>query len=259
MNDYLNDYLMVIAIVFSFYMVQFITGQYKGNNAIVDVCWGWGFVIAIWSSAFLRRPIYMTAWILVILVSLWGVRLSFHIYRRNHGKPEDFRYQNFRRVWGTRYVRLKAFVQVYMLQMLMLLMISSAPIATVIQNPKDLSVSVYVGVLVWLIGYYFEVRSDYMLAKFKRNPNNKGKILKTGLYKYTRHPNYFGEAVMWWGIYLICYRTTGPYFLISPITITFLLRYVSGVPMLEKHYENNEAYQDYASKTPIFIPWLPKK
>jgi len=114
--------------------------------------------------------------------------------------------------------------------------------------------------LIWIVGFVFEAVADWQLTRFKSNPDNKGKVMNGGLWRYSRHPNYFGEATMWWGIFVIGIGTSNSLLtLISPITITYLVRYVSGVPLLEKHYENNVLFQAYAKKTSIFIPWFPKK
>ena len=245
--------------VFIFYLIQFLYGQLINNNSIVDIFWGLGYAVAVWFTLFYNQSFGMTAIVTTLLVSIWGLRLFYHIYKRNHNKPEDFRYVNFRKAWGNSWVKTKAFIHVYMLQMIMLLLIASASLNIIITNHLVWSSYSSVGLLVWCIGFYFEVKADRELRQFKSDPSNKGKILMTGLYKYSRHPNYFGEATMWWGIYIMGLASGGLWFIISPLTITVLLRFVSGVPMLERHYKNNEDFQAYAKRTPIFVPWFPKK
>jgi steroid 5-alpha reductase family enzyme len=254
----MNTYLKVVLIVFIYYLALFITGQIKKNNSIIDIFWGLGFVVAAFSGLMIHGAFEIKSLIVVLLVAIWGLRLTYHIHKRNMGKPEDFRYVNFRKQWGSKWVLLKAFLHVYMLQFTMLLLISSAFLNIIITNKSGLGLLDLVGIVVWVIGFYFESRSDYELKMFKADKANKGKILTSGLFKYSRHPNYFGEAVMWWGIYLMGLSSGGFIFIFSPITITILVRYVSGVPMLEKHYEGNEAFQRYAEKTSIFIPWFPR-
>ncbi|MBF4694838.1 DUF1295 domain-containing protein [Fusibacter ferrireducens] len=255
----MSAYMSVVGVVFLFYMLQFGYGQYTQNNSIVDIFWGLGFVIAVWFALFYNHAFGLSSLLTTLLVTLWGIRLFYHIFKRNHGRPEDFRYVNFRKKWGHSWVKTKAFFQVYMLQMFMLLVIVSAPVNIILNNHTGWSLYTIIGLLVWCLGYYFEVKADQQLRRFKSDASNKGKILTTGLYKYSRHPNYFGEATMWWGIYIIGLDSGGLWYIISPLTITVLLRYFSGVPLLEKHYENNRAYQKYAEKTSIFIPWFPKK
>ncbi len=255
----MDRYSSIVLVVFIYYLCLFIIGQLKKNNSIIDIFWGLGFVIAalygmVSNKAFAPMTLVVTA-----LICIWGLRLTYHIAKRNIGKPEDFRYVNFRKQWGNKWVKTKAFFHVYMLQLLMLLLISSAYINVILENREGITPLDLIGIAIWSIGFYFESRSDYELKLFKQNSSNKGKILTSGLFKYSRHPNYFGEATMWWGIYLISISSSGWLWIISPITITILVRYVSGVPMLEKHYENNEAFQQYAKITNVFIPWFPKK
>jgi steroid 5-alpha reductase family enzyme len=239
-------------------MILFIAGQIKKDNSIIDIFWGFGFVLAAISAVIIQQSFNLKSIIVTLLVTIWGLRLTYHIGKRNIGKPEDFRYVNFRKQWGHKWVLLKAFLHVYMLQFSMLLLISSAYLNIIIKHTQEFALLEVIGILIWAVGFFFESRSDYELKLFKADKSNKGKILTSGLFKYSRHPNYFGEAVMWWGIYLMGLSSGGFLYIISPITITILVRYVSGVPMLEKHYENNEAFQKYAEKTSIFIPWLPK-
>lgn len=254
----MSAYGWVLIIIFIFYLGQFIYGQVIKNNSIVDIFWGLGFIVACWSGYFLKPTFSLNALLVTTLVTLWGGRLSYHIGKRNHGKDEDFRYQNFRKQWGKKWVKTKAFLHVYMLQMFMLILVSSSAVHTILAGQNDWSMFTSIGLCLWLLGFYFEVKSDDELSRFKSDPNNKGKILTTGLYRYSRHPNYFGEATMWWGIYIIGLASGGGLYIISPIAITILVRFVSGVPMLEKHYEHNDAYQAYAKKTSIFFPRRPK-
>jgi steroid 5-alpha reductase family enzyme len=256
----MNLLLEVLIVVSIYYLILFIFGQITHDNSIVDMVWGFGFVIVAWFTYFRNGSPNLGSTIATVLVTIWGMRLTYHITKRNLGKGEDFRYINMRKKWGNKFPRLKALLQVYLLQMTMLLLIASAYININTSSEVSESYWVYIGLVVWLIGFMFEVFSDYQLAMFKKNPSNKGKILTTGLYKYSRHPNYFGEALLWWGIFLIGIGIkNGIFMIISPITITVLVRYVSGVPLLEKHYENREAYQIYAKDTPIFIPGIKRR
>jgi len=161
---------------------------------------------------------------------------------------------------------LNAFLRVFMSQMLLLFLIS---IPIQLSNMFTLAINstlgwiIYgLGVALWLFGYYFEVVGDAQLKKFIKNPENKGHIMQSGLWKYTRHPNYFGEATMWWGIWIISMASLVSWNLlgfVGPTIITYLLIFVSGVPLLEKKYKDNEEFQAYAKKTSVFIPLPPKK
>jgi steroid 5-alpha reductase family enzyme len=233
-------------------------GQILKNNSIVDIVWGLGFVIVAWYT-FFRGNQSMNALLATSLVTIWGLRLTYHIGKRNIGKPEDFRYINFRKKWGNHFALLKAFLHVYMLQMLMLLFISTSFINNNYKSNQELVATSFVGLLVWLFGFYFEAVGDAQLKAFVSDKKNKGQLMTSGLYKYTRHPNYFGEATMWWGIFIIGLNAPNSWWtVLGPITITILVRFVSGVPMLEKKYGDRVDFKLYASKTNIFIPWFKK-
>jgi steroid 5-alpha reductase family enzyme len=251
----MDKYLIVLLVLFTYYFIIFVLGQFLKDNSIVDIFWGLSFVVTAVFSLFYYGAGHPRQIIVTVLVALWGLRLTYHIAKRNIGKPEDFRYVNFRKKWGTKFVLLKAFLHVYMLQMLMSVLISIGFVMINTNSNPDLSYLDVMGLIIWLVGYYFEVIGDKQLKDFLANPDNRGKILTTGLYKYTRHPNYFGEATMWWGIFFIALNIDyGFIALISPVVITVLVRYVSGVPMLEKAFEDNLDFQEYAKHTSVFIP-----
>lgn len=195
------------------------------------------------------------------LVVLWGLRLSIYIGIRNIGQPEDFRYASWRKEWGDNFL-LRTFFQVFMLQGLVMF-INTLPIVVVnndLSLMKSYKILYPVGCAVWLVGFVFEALGDLQMFFFKSNTHPaKKKVLNTGLWKYTRHPNYFGEAVMWWGIFLLAIPSGRWYISVwAPITITFLLLKVSGVTMLERKYEGNDEYSQYKRNTNTFIPWFPK-
>jgi len=246
-------------LIFAYFSVFFVIALIIKNNSIVDIGWGIGFVFAAWYSL-ARAGYYTGIGILTsLLVTIWGLRLFYHIVRRNWNKAEDFRYAAWRKEWG-KWLVPRAFLQIFMLQAFFMAVIAY-PVLSVNVAPKaDFTIWVVVGVLVWIKGFTFEALGDWQLKQFIKNPKNKGKIMKMGLWKFTRHPNYFGEATMWWGIFIIGMGAgTGILGIISPLTITFLLVFVSGIPMLEKKYADNPEFQAYAKKTSKFIPWFPKK
>ncbi len=246
--------LEVILLVAVYFFMFFLAGTLIKNNSIVDFGWGMGFVCISLYTLVRTGAFTLINILAVVLVLLWGVRLFYHILKRNIGKPEDFRYANWRKEWG-KWVVLRSFFQVYMLQGLFMLVIAF-PLVLLIASEEAVNVFLAAtGTLVWIVGYYFEVVGDAQLKAFKANPDNKGKLMTQGLWAYTRHPNYFGEAVMWWGIAIIALsKGTSPIVLLSPVVITFLLRFVSGVPMLEKAMKDRPGYDAYCQRTNVFIP-----
>jgi len=239
-----------------YFTIWYLVGIAIKNASIIDIGWGIGFVVLA-TVSFLQSMAWISASFLM-LVSIWGIRLAYHIFKRNAGKPEDFRYANFRREWGKTYY-IRSFFQLFMFQALMMLMISLSFIYAIETGKVNHVVLFVIGILVWMIGFGFEAIGDHQLKKFISNRDNKGKIIMTGLWKYTRHPNYFGEATLWWGIYLMALACGAPWFsIISPLTITVLVRFVSGVPMLEKNLKKREGFEAYVKSTSIFVPWFPK-
>lgn len=243
--------------VLLFFFGMYILALLRHDNSIADVAWGIGFILMAVGGMITHEQYGFRAIVVIGLVTIWGVRLAFHIFRRNQGKGEDFRYQQWRREWGD-HAWIKSFVYVFLLQWLMLVIVS-LPIQ-IIMGFGDGPIGIFdlIGISVWLIGILFESIGDHQLAVFKSNPENKGKILQSGLWQFTRHPNYFGEALLWWGIALIAvklpYGTVG---LLGAATITYLLRFVSGVPLLEKKYAGRSDFEAYKAKTSAFLPWFP--
>ncbi len=224
----------------------------------MDIAWGMGFIL-IAGVSFVQSTMGAKAWVLLIAVVLWGLRLSTYLYQRNWGQAEDYRYANWRKDWGEN-AWWRAFFQVFLLQGVLMFIISSVLQFGILDDLQDLSLLNRLGIVVFLIGFAFESIGDRQLRKFKLDPSNKGKILNTGLWKYTRHPNYFGEALLWWGIFLIAIPNAWAYWnMVSPTLMTFLLLKVSGVAMLERKYSDNPIYRAYQEKTSSFIPWPPKK
>ena len=251
--------LEVVGVVFIYFFLFFIAGTMLKNNSIVDFGWGIGFVLIAVYSNIRTGNTTVTALLVTLLVALWGGRLFYHIFRRNVGKPEDFRYANWRKEWG-KWVIPRSFLQVYMLQGVFMLLIAFPIVLIHEKETAEFGLVTLLGLLVWLLGYFFEVVGDAQLKKFKQEPESKGKLMTTGLWSLTRHPNYFGEAAMWWGIYIISQSVGVAWWaIISPIVITWLLRFVSGVPMLEESMRKRPGFEEYAAKTNAFIPWIPKK
>lgn len=248
----MNTYLVVIVSLFVYFTVLFIWAQVINDNSIVDMAWGPGFSVAAWAAYFIGQSIPI---LIPIVISIWSVRLFAHIFKRNYKKPEDYRYVDMRKNWGD-HPRINAFFKVFMFQGILLFSIVFASISATSQ--RFFAVAVYLGIGIFAFGLSFEALGDWQLKEFVKTKKS-GQVMTTGLWKYTRHPNYFGEAVLWWGNFLIAFGFGAPIWTVfSPIIITLLVRFVSGVPLLEKKYKDNPAFKAYADKTSVFIPWFPK-
>jgi steroid 5-alpha reductase family enzyme len=249
--------LKVIAAVFIYMNLLFLLALSLKKNDIVDIAWGMGFIVIAALSLLILPAISARLLLMSLLVLIWGLRLAIYIFLRNRGKSEDFRYAQWRKDWGKNWI-LRSYLQVFLLQGFFMLTIAYPLFIFDPQSSPALGWLDLAGLLLWLIGFFFEAMGDAQMRRFKQNPAHKGKIMRYGLWKYTRHPNYFGESAMWWGIFLIALSHPGGWLAIfSPIVITFLLVRVSGVPMLEKKYADNPEYQEYIKKTSSFIPLPP--
>lgn len=231
------------------------------DASIADIFWGLGFVLIAWMTFFQAEGYFLRKILITVLVTVWGLRLAFYIGLRKRGKGEDRRYRTWRAQYGEKFWWVSLFT-VFGLQGVLLWVISLVVQAGQIPTgPVGLSWLDGAGFLMWAIGFVFEAFGDFQMSRFKADPGNRGKVMDRGLWAYTRHPNYFGESLMWWGIFLITLSTPNSFWtVISPVTITFLLLKVSGVTLLEKTMvEKRPAYQAYMKGTSAFFPWLPRK
>lgn len=252
---------VLVAIVLS--VVWFAVSLIKRRNDVADIGWATYF-IAIAAVIYAMSADRLADWRLIplVLVLIWGIRLSFHIAKRHSHSPEDARYVAWRNAWGNGgYFYVRSYLQVFFLQSLL---------ATVIATPVTIAMVfgfdavpwwiIVIGITAWIKGYLFESFADRQLRDFLANPENRGNIMDRGLWRYSRHPNYFGESLQWWGLWIM---TIGmPYWyvgIIGPLTITFLIRFVSGVPLAEKMMAANPAFAEYKKRTSVFIPWFVKK
>ncbi len=247
--------LLVLAV---YVTLGFFVAIFLKRNDIADVMWGPGIFIAVLSAfVTLGGGPYLT----LIIVFLWALRISFHIGRRFISKnEEDFRYATWRQKW--KYFYLRSYAQVFLLQGFLMFLVASSLVFLKIYNIEINQTMFWIGTIISLFALTFEAVADRQLTNFLKQKT--GGIMQTGLWKYSRHPNYFGEVTFWWGIFLVTTLSSSahiinPLFLISPITITFLILYISGIPMLEKKYDDNLEFQVYKSKTNAFFPWFPKK
>lgn len=244
--------------IFLYMTLFFAVSLILKDASIVDIAWGIGFIVVSWTSL-LIKGYSVTLLILCITVSIWGLRLSWHILRRKLKDPhEDFRYAAWRKDWGKSFL-WRSFLQVFMLQGVIMLLISLPIIAAANTQVLGWNITLIIGLGVWLTGFSCESVADYQLAIFKKNTAHKGKIMMSGLWKYSRHPNYFGESVLWWGIWIMTLSASGSWWTVaSPALLTYSLLFVSGVPMLERKYEGNQEFEVYKKRTSMFIPWFIK-
>ena len=248
-------------LVFVYMTAWFLIALVARRNDLADVAWGLGFIaIALWLFQRAEEP-SLRQYVASALVLVWGLRLAWHIARRNlrPGKTEDARYAAWRREWGKWFVP-RTFLQVFMLQGLFMLLISLPVIIMGSLEGPAFGILDFAGVAVWLFGFAFESIGDAQLAAFLADPANRGHIMSSGLWRYTRHPNYFGEATMWWGLGIMALSVSGGWLgLVGPVTITWLLTMVSGIPLTEKGRAGKPEWEAYKAKTSAFVPLPPKQ
>lgn len=249
-----------LAVILLMMTILWLVSIFLKNVSIVDLFWGLGFVItSVWY--FLNTDGYEPRkFITQILVTIWGLRLSVYLSWRNIGKGEDFRYREFRRKYGEKRYWWFSFFQTFLLQGFLMWIISLPLLGAQYKSGNEsLSILDYLGIALWLTGLVFETGGDLQLARFRSNPSNKGKVLNTGFWKYTRHPNYFGDSAVWWGFGLICLAAGSYIPVIGSVIMTLLIIKVSGVSLLEKSLvEKKPQYREYIERTSAFIPWFPK-
>jgi steroid 5-alpha reductase family enzyme len=258
--SFLAVYGLALAVILGLMVILWLVSLALKNSSIVDIFWGTGFVIANWVYfALTPEGFGPRKWLIAILVTVWGLRLSLYILWRNWGKPEDFRYRKWRDEAGSSWW-WRSFIRVFLLQGVLLWIISVALLAAQ-RGAAQATLTFFdlLGIAVWLVGFFFEAAGDLQLARFKANPANKGKVLDSGVWRYTRHPNYFGDAAQWWGFFLIAASAGGWWAFYSPLIMTFFLLRVSGVALLEKTLETRPGYKEYIERTSAFVPWFPRK
>lgn len=239
-------------------VVLWLMSLIRRDASIVDIFWGIGFVVVAWLTFASSRVAAPKAILLTLMVSVWGLRLAGYLAWRNLGKEEDYRYAAMRERHGNRFP-IVSLITVFGLQGL-LMWIISLPIQVGIQNADEWNAIATVGLLLWLIGWLFETIGDYQLARFKAQPSNKGRVMNRGLWRYTRHPNYFGDFLVWWGFYLVAAKSDSFWWtIIGPLIMSFLLIRISGVRLLENSLRDRvTGYKDYVRNTSPFFPLPPK-
>jgi steroid 5-alpha reductase family enzyme len=230
------------------------------DASIVDPVWGAGFVVVAWAVRIAVDGDDARQWLLVAMTTVWGLRLAGYLAWRKHGEPEDFRYQDMRAHIGARFWWVSLFT-VFLLQGALMWVVSLPVQLGQVPDDPGLGVLAVLGVLLWAVGLGFEVVGDAQLARFKRDPANKGAVMDRGLWRYTRHPNYFGDACVWWGLFLMaCHQWPGVFTVVSPIVMTILLTRVSGAALLERDMASRRpGYAEYVARTSGFFPLPPRK
>jgi steroid 5-alpha reductase family enzyme len=259
--NFIEIYLWAFPVIMVMMTLVWLVSVRLKNASIVDPFWGLGFVVAA-AYYFLQTDGFFTRQLLVLsLVAIWGMRLSIYLFWRNWGKGEDFRYQEFRRNYGEHRYWWISFFQVFLLQGFLMWLVSAPLLGAMYYQPaQSLNLFDLLAVIFWIIGFAFEAGGDYQLAKFKSNPKNKGKVLDKGFWKYTRHPNYFGDSAVWWSFALFSIAAGSYIPVLGTVLMTALIIKVSGVSLLEKSLKDKKPeYQAYIKKTSAFIPWFPKE
>lgn len=278
----MTNFLIIGITILVFMTIVFLIARHINRYDLVDAAWGGGFIVAGLTSFFLGGAGEggLIDLIVTTIVILWGTRLSFHIFKRiRNTRSEDPRYLELRKNWrGSK--ALNMYIRVYVLQAILILLISVPVLHINLFNPGTgqwldvfrlfgaesiglvidaMLLLVLVGTVLWLVGFFFESVADRQLRKFVSNPKNKGELMTSGLWRYSRHPNYFGELVQWWAIFIICLSTSfGWVGIISPLLISYLILFVSGIPPNENRSQRKPGWADYKRRTSIFFP-LPSK
>ncbi len=258
--SFLGSVLIALGVALALMTVVWVLSLLKRDASIIDIFWGLGFVVLAWLYFSLSDADTTRRLLVASLVTLWGLRLSLYILWRNWGKGEDYRYREMR-ARNPKSFPWRSLFTVFWLQALLLWVISLPLLqAEWSAVPVGLTGLDGLGTLFFAVGFVFEAVGDWQLARFKSDPANAGRVLNQGLWRYTRHPNYFGDAMVWWGLFFFALATPRSLWTVySPILMTFLLMKVSGAALLEKRLKDvKPAYRDYVARTNAFFPWFPK-
>ena len=254
-----GDAMAAAAIAIAILMVgTWLVSLVLKNASIVDLIWGFGFVVVGWVTYLGSDTTSALSTLSLVLVTIWGLRLAVYLTWRNHGKGEDFRYVAMRKRWGQRFPIISLFT-VFGLQGTIMWVVSLPVQLVMTKSDSKIGLLAILGVILWAVGLAFEAIGDAQLTRFKSDPSNAGKVMNRGLWRYTRHPNYFGDACVWWGLAIIALTVT-PWGLVGATLMHLFLRRVSGVTLLEKSLvKRREGYAEYIKVTSPFIPRPPRK
>jgi len=255
MNPIVQTLAITLLTILIAMLLLWIVSLWRRDASVVDPFWGFGFVLTAWIALVVNTPGVTRVLMLVGLTTIWGLRLSLFLLWRNWGHGEDRRYAAMRNHHGPRFWWISLFT-VFLLQGVILWFVSfPIQVAAAKSTDTPLDWLDWVGVAVWGLGLFFEAVGDFQLAQFKAQPNNAGKVLDSGLWKYTRHPNYFGDFCIWWGLYLIAAAGGAGSTILSPLLMSCLLLWVSGVRLTESTMANRRPeYLAYQRSTNAFFP-----
>lgn len=244
--------LTIIIAIIIFVHIFFLWAFAKKNFAVIDIGWGLGCLLAV-VVAYLHNDSSTKNLLLLGAVVIWGLRLASYILIRSWGKGEDPRYTKFREEWKP-HSNLQAYFKVFLFQGVLMGVVTLPATVGMSQN-SEMTLINYIGVLIWILGFSLEVYADYYLNWWKSVPSHKGQICKTGPWTLCRFPNYFGEVLLWYGVFLIGFSLSSSWSIIGAIVINLLILKVTGVPLLEEKYLKRQDYREYSSKVPRFIPF----
>jgi len=255
------DWVIAFQSLLALFLMAFLTwivSLVKRDVSIVDSVWSVFFLAAMLVYYFNASVNGPRSTLAMMLVGMWSLRLCAYLTRRNWGQPEDRRYQAIRRT-NEPHFTIKSLAIIFLFQAVLAWVIS-LPILPVLKSSQTLGLLDVLGMVLFLFGLVFESLADLQMSRFKALPDSKGQVMDGGLWRYSRHPNYFGEFCVWWGFYFIALSAdTSPWLLFSPLLMSFLLIKISGVPLLEKDLVDRRlGYREYQKRTNCFFPGLPK-
>jgi len=256
--SFINAILVAFGIIVTYFMFFFVGGTRTKNNSVVDMGWGLGFVIPTVVLYFFTSQTD-PQFILLFLVSFWGLRLTYYLVKRNLGKPEDFRYKLWRRQWGKNAIS-KAFIRVYLLQAVIMAVVSLPVVTMMNETSNDVALNLWslAALAIYFIGIFFEAVGDSQLKEHRKIA--PGELLTSGVWSLTRHPNYFGNSAIWFGItlFVIIHQPSLWWTLVSPLLMTYILVFIS-TPMVERRMQKKAGWAEYKSSTNMFLPWFKKE
>jgi steroid 5-alpha reductase family enzyme len=249
--------LVNLTAVLVYMSLWFVVGWRRQKLNTVDVAWGTGFALVAWLVVLQQSTARNI--LIAVLVSIWAARLTSHLARRVFGGEEDSRYKELSSKWHGNFW-LRAYLSIFILQGVLVWVISLPVVMAAGPQSEDLAVLSVLGAGLWVIGFGLEATADRQLRQFVNDKTDKSQVMDQGLWRYSRHPNYFGEMLQWWAIGIIALQVQWGWLgLIGPATLTFLLLFVSGVPLVENSKKKDSAYRDYMRRTSIIVPLPPKK
>ncbi|MGI8518181.1 MAG: DUF1295 domain-containing protein [Acidimicrobiia bacterium] len=252
------ELLTTLVVAFGLLTLTWLVSLARGDASVVDIAWGLGFVLIGWAIYLRLADSQLWSTILLGMVTAWGPRLSIHIARRNLGHGEDYRYQKMREKSPQTFGRDSLFKVFYLQGVLMTIV--SLPLQWGISRPPIAGILPVIGLALYLVGLFFESVGDWQLARFKTDPAKKDRVMDQGLWRYTRHPNYFGDFCVWWGIYLVALAAGHWWTIVGPLVMSALLMKYSGAGLLEKTIgRRRPGYDEYVARTNGFFPGPPNR